>query len=206
MPRFALLSTGLVVFVCAAVLAPPGLAQARLEVTDIVDHPFSADFASGGKLRLHVQSGDIHVIGVDEDRVSVELSGKNLAEARKLRVRLDRKDGEGELHVSGGPHKELTITVRIPKNTDLYARIPYGDVRIEGVTGNKDVSLHAGDLTVAVGNPSDYARVDASVMSGEVDADAFHEMHGGLFRSFHRTGAGQYRLYAHVGAGQLTLQ
>jgi len=206
MPRHALVSACAVLFASAAVLAPAGLGQTRLEATDIVDHPFSAEFASGGKLRLHVQSGDVRVIGVDEDRVSVELSGKNAPEARKLKVRLDRKGSEGELHVSGGPHKELTITVRIPKNTDLYARIPFGEVRIEEVTGNKDVSLHAGELTLAVGNPSDYARVDASVLSGEVDADAFHEMHGGLFRSFHRTGTGQYRLYAHVGAGQLTLQ
>jgi len=206
MLRPALLPALVAGLVFAAVLAPAAVGQTRVEVTDIVDHPFSADFASGGKLRIHVQSGEVRVIGVDEDRVSVELSGKNAPEARKLKVRLDRKDTEGELHVSGGPHKELTITVRIPKNTDLYARIPYGELRIEDVTGNKDVSLHAGELTLAVGNPSAYARVDASVMSGEVDADAFHETHGGLFRSFHRTGTGQYRLYAHVGAGQLTLQ
>jgi hypothetical protein len=187
-------------------LAPAGFGQTRLEATDIVEHPFSAEFPSAGRLRLHVRSGEIHVLGVDEERLTVELSGRKVSEARKLKVILERKDSEGDLHISGGPHNELTITVRIPKNTDLYARIPFGEVRIQDVTGNKDVSMHAGELTLEVGNPADYAKVDASVMSGEVDADAFHEIHGGLFRSFHKTGTGQYRLYAHVGAGQLTLQ
>ncbi|HEY6929512.1 MAG TPA: hypothetical protein VJA66_07540, partial [Thermoanaerobaculia bacterium] len=74
------------------------------------------------------------------------------------------------------------------------------------VIGNKDVELNAGDLTVAVHGPDNYAHVDASVYSGEVDAAAFGEEHGGLFRSFHREGAGPYRLHAHVGAGQLTLE
>ncbi len=191
---------------CAALLAPVCAAQTRLEATNIVDHPFSADFAAGGKLRLSVRSGEVHVIGVAEDKLSVELSGRKASEARKLSVRLEQKAGEAHLRISGGPRNDLVITVRIPRNTDLYARIPFGEVHVENITGNKDVSLHAGELTVSLGNSADYARVDASVITGEVDADAFGETHGGLFRSFHKDGAGRYRLYAHVGAGQLTLQ
>jgi hypothetical protein len=94
----------------------------------------------------------------------------------------------------------------MPRITDLYARIPYGEVHVEGVEGNKDISIHAGDLTVSVGKSSDYGHVDASVMSGELDGEPFGESHGGLFRSFHKAGSGKYRLHAHVGAGQLTLQ
>ncbi len=187
-------------------LAPGCLAQAKLEATDIVDRPFSADFSGGGKLRLQSRSGEVHVIGVDEDRISVELSGRQAPEAHKLKVRLERKNGEADLRISGGPHSDLTITVRVPRNTDLYARIPFGEVHVENLTGNKNVSLHAGDLTISLGDAADYARVDASVITGEVDADAFGQTHGGLFRSFHKDGSGKYRVYAHVGAGQLTLE
>ena len=191
---------------CVLLVAGAGLASVKAEVRDIVDHPFSVDFASGGRLRLHVRSGEVHIIGTDQDRISVELSGKKLHEAHDVRVVLKEKNGVTELHVSGGPKNDLTITVRIPRATDLYARVPFGEVHVEGVEGNKDISLHSGDLTVSVGNSSDYGHVDASVTSGELDGAAFGEEHGGLFRSFHKQGAGKYRLHAHVGAGQLTLQ
>jgi len=196
------------VFLClgAVLVAAAALAATKIEVKDIVDHPFSADFAPGGKLRLHVRSGEVHVIGTDQSRISVELSGKKVHEAHDVRVGLRQKEGVTELSVKGGPKNDLTITIRIPRSTDLYARIPYGEVHVEGVEGNKDISIHAGDLTVAVGRASDYAHVEASVMSGELDGEPFGEEHGGLFRSFHKEGPGKYRLHAHVGAGQLTLQ
>jgi hypothetical protein len=70
---------------------------------------------------------------------------------------------------------------------------------------NKDVELSAGDLNIAVGNAADYSHVDASVMSGDLEAAPF-KSHGGLFRSFEKSGSGRYRLHTHVGAGDLTLR
>ena len=191
---------------CAALLAPVCIGQTKLEATDIVNHPFSVDFASGGKLRLRVRSGEVHVIGADQNKISVELSGRKASDAKNLKVRLQRKDGAADMRISGGPRSDLTITIRIPSTTDLYARIPFGEVHVENITGNQDVELHAGELIVAVRDSTDYSHVDASVITGEVDAVAFGESHGGLFRSFRREGSGRYRLHAHVGAGQLTLQ
>jgi len=191
---------------CAALLAPACLAQTKLEATDLVSHPFSVDFASGGKLRLRVRSGEVHVVGTDQNRISVELSGKKAFDASNVKVRVERKDSTASVRVSGGPRNDLTITIRIPSNTDLYARIPFGEVHVENITGNQDVELHAGELTVTARDSADYSHVDASVFSGEVEAAPFGESHGGLFRSFRREGNGRYRLHAHVGAGQLTLQ
>ena len=190
----------------AAALAPVCIAQTKLEATDIANHPFSEDFASGGKLRLRVRSGEIHAVGTDENKISVELSGRKAYDAKKLKVRLERKDSTADMRISGGPRNDLTITIRIPTNTDLYARIPFGEVHVENIAGDQDVELHAGDLTVAVRDSAAYSHVDASVFTGEVDAVAFGEAHGGLFRSFRKEGTGRYRLHAHVGAGQLTLR
>ncbi len=183
--------------ISGVLLAATCTAQAR---------PFSADFPSGGKLRIRSRSAEVHIIGVDENRISVEVSGKKAGQAADLRVRMKEKDGISELRISGGPSGDITLTIRIPRQTDLYARVPFGEVHVENVSGNKDVEMHAGDLTVAVGNSADYAHVDASVYSGEIDGPAFGEERGGLFRSFKKNGSGKYRLHAHVGAGQLTLE
>jgi len=196
----------LFLFLCSVLVAAAGFASAKTEVRDIVDHPFSADFAAGGELRLRIRSGEVHVVGTDQNRISVELSGRKVREAHGVRVTLAEKRGVSELRVSGGPKNDLTITIRIPRATNIYARIPFGEVHVEGVEGNKDISIHAGDLTVGVGRSSDYGRVEASVLTGQLDGEPFGEEHGGLFRSFRKDGPGKYRLYAHVGAGQLTLR
>jgi len=192
---------------CALGLAPLVCpAQIKIEATDLVNHPFSVAFASGGKLKVKVRSGEVRILGTDDDRISVELSGKKAWDAKDTRVRFEQKSDTAELKVSGGPKSDLTITVRIPSNTDLHARVPAGEVRVQSITGNKDIEIHAGDLTIEVGNSADYSHVEASVVTGDLSAAPFGENKSGLFRSFEKTGPGRYRLHAHVGAGELTLQ
>jgi hypothetical protein len=84
--------------------------------------------------------------------------------------------------------------------------MPFGDLTVEGVSGDKDVELHAGDLNIEVGDANDYRRVDASVNAGDISAGPFGEARDGLFRSFQKTGDGRYKLHAHLGAGDLTLR
>src|ERR1700687_1892849 len=98
---------------CAALLAPVCIAQTKLEATDIVNHPFSKEFASGGTLRLRVRSGEIHVIGTGENRISVELSGRNAYAAGNLKVRLERKDRTANMRISGGPGRQLATPIGI---------------------------------------------------------------------------------------------
>jgi hypothetical protein len=168
--------------------------------------PFSADLHPGTKLRLHVRSGDIRILGTDERKITVTVSGRYADRARDVQVKLAERGGATEVLVSGGPRNDVTITIHIPRDTDLYARVPFGEVHVENVRGDKDVAIHAGDLIVAVGEAAEYASVDASVGAGELDGAPFGESRGGLFRSFHKSGTGRYRLRAHVGAGDLTLE
>jgi len=183
-----------------------GGAKDKTEISERGIPHFEAQIPSGSRIALHVRSGDIRIIGSEDGKVTVDVSGKNKDKIEDLRYRLISEDGKSELRVSGGPRNDLTIEVHVPRNSELYARVPAGDVTIENIVGNKDVELHAGDLTIAVGNPDDYSRVEASVTAGDISASPFHEDHGGLFRSFKKTGSGKYTLYAHVGAGDLTLR
>jgi len=185
--------------------AADGSQSGSKTVTTKVGEPhFEAPVPSGVPLRLYVRSGDIRVHGSDDSKISVDISGK----AQKLddvKHRLAILEGSAEFHLSGGPRNDVQITIHLPKNCDLYLRVPAGDVSIEGISGNKDIELHAGDLSIHVGNPSEYSQVDASVNAGDVEASPFGESHSGLFRSFKKSGAGKYKLHAHVGAGDLTL-
>jgi hypothetical protein len=193
-------------FLCGVIAATAAFADTKIDVRDVVQHPFAADFAAGHRLRLQVRSGEIRIVGTDENRITVEISGTKAHEAGPVRVRMTEKDGDAMLRITGGHKSEVTTTIRIPRRTELFARIPFGEVSIEDVEGSKDVELHAGDMTIGVGNPADYGHVDASVNTGDLDGRPFGESKDGLFRSIHKTGEGAYRLHAHVGAGDLTLR
>jgi hypothetical protein len=187
-------------------LPMPGLALSDIAVDDLAHHPIALDFPSGGQLDLRIRSGEIRIVGSDEDKVVVRAEGKRGSDSTDIAARFEGSDRFGKLYVHGGPSNEVTITVQIPRNSNLSVRIMAGDVEVKDITGNKDVKLGAGNLTVDVGNAADYSHVEASVTSGSIEASPFGESRGGLFRSFEKFGKGKYKLVAHVGAGDLTLK
>jgi hypothetical protein len=174
-------------------------------ITKIGEPHFEAALPSGVPLHLYIRSGDIRLVGTDDTKISVDVSGKNAGDTKGVKHRLAVMDSYAELHLSGGPMNDFRITIRIPKQSDLLLRVPAGDVTVEGISGNKDIELHAGDLSIHIGNPEEYSHVDASVNAGDVEAAPFGESHSGLFRSFSKSGSGKYKLHAHVGTGDLTL-
>jgi hypothetical protein len=183
-----------------------GAAQTKLDVKDIENHPFTADFNSGGNLRMYLRSGDFRIVGGSDNKITVRITGGNAYRATDLRVQLEGSNNLANLTVSGGPKNDLEVTIEVPRKTGLFVRMPAGNLELRHVTGDKDAELHAGELIIEVGEASDYSRVDASVYSGGLEASPFGESHGGLFRSFHKEGNGRYHLHAHVGAGDLTLK
>jgi len=187
-------------------LVPAGLSDAKVEVRDLQNHPFAVDFPSGRRVRMHLRSGDFRIIGRDDNKIAVRLEGRNADKAQDLTVRFKHFGDNADLEVYGGPRNDLQVIIEIPKASGLFVRMPFGELTLEGVSGDKDVELHAGDLTISVGDAADYAHVDASVLSGDLEAQPFGESHGGLFRSFEKSGGGKFKLHAHLGAGDLTLR
>lgn len=191
---------------CLFGAATCAVADTKNEITLTGHDPFEADFPSGGQLKMRVRPSALHVIGSEDNKIRVHYWAKNSNQTDNVKVSLKTSGKQGELEISGGPRNDFEIEVQVPKNLDLYLRVSAGDVEISSLTGNKDVEVHAGDVTIGVGDPDDYARVDASVNAGDIDADPFGESKSGLFRSFQRRGGGRYYLHAHVGAGDLTLR
>ena len=65
-------------FLLASVLAlsvASGAAQTKIDVKDIENHPFTADFNSGGKLRMYLRSGDFRIVGGSEDTITIRITG-----------------------------------------------------------------------------------------------------------------------------------
>ena len=168
---------------------------------------FETPFRTGGELQMHLRSGDIDIKGTDTDKIVVSCDLQAFERAGDVRIGFRSAGKSGTLRVSGGPTSNFHVRIEVPRNTHLFVRSPAGDLKMSGVVGNKDVEMHAGDLTIAVGRASDYSHADGSVLVGDLVAPAFAINKDGLFRSFEKDNrTGKYRLHAHVGAGEVILR
>lgn len=151
-------------------------AQSNIEVSDLQHHPFSVAFPSGGKLRIQLRSGDFRIIGTDESKITVKLSGAKADDAKDLTVRFKPSSTEAGLRIYGGPRNDLQVTITVPKSAGLFVRMPAGELAVEGISGDKDVELHAGDLTISGNIAADFYRVDASVISGDLEGSSLRRI------------------------------
>ena len=151
----------LVVCAVSAILSFPLAAdqtRTTVEMRDLQNHPFAAACPSGSRLRLHLRSGDFRIVGRGDDKISVRLDGRNAGNAQDLAVRFRLTGSDADIKIWGGPKNDLQVIVEVPVSSMLHVRMPAGDLSIEGVSGDKDVELHAGDLTIAVGDVAAYGR------------------------------------------------
>jgi hypothetical protein len=182
------------------------LADERAVIAEKGKDRFETEFAPGGRLQLEVRSGDVRISGTDSDQISIHYEGKNRSDIGEVEVRCKKLGSNAELSISGGPHNEFLIRIEVPRETELRVRMPFGALEIERVHGSKDVGIHAGQLTMEIGDPKDYARIEASVTTGALEAGVLGISKGGLFRSYTKDGPGKYKLYAHVGSGEIDLR
>ena len=186
--------------------APVAFRQTAQETTSLQAQGFETGLTSGSSLRLHLHDGDFRVVGSDSEKISIHVEGKNAELAKSVRIQLKRSPGSMDLRLSHVPKNELQVTIEIPKYSNLYARMRGGDLSVQGVTGDKDLELTGGDLTVQVGSPEDYSHVDLSVRFGDVSGTQFGDPKGWLGNSVRKDGSGKYKLHAHVMAGDLVLK
>jgi hypothetical protein len=190
-------------FSTALLSAASALAQ-ETRIDEEGKTPVEVKFIQNGRIRLNLCPGEVEVTGKDQALLRVSYYGRSSGNRVKVQIRTE--GDQAEIWVRGCPHNNFELTVEVPKTSNVHARMFAGQMEVYGIQGDKDVELHAGQLTMEIGKPEDYAHVDASVVTGDLEASAFDVSKGGLFRSFDKSGPGKYRLHAHVGAGEIDLR
>ena len=161
-------------------------------------------FTAGGRIYLDLSAGDYSIKGYPEPAIRVRWTTRQGRDERKVRADVQVDGGSATIRTRG-PKNRFLVEIDVPERTDLDLLVTAGDIRIRGVEGNKRLSMWAGDVTIEVGDPSLYRRVDATVRAGDLSARAFGRSTGGLFRSFRWDGKGKYTIDASLFAGDLKL-
>jgi hypothetical protein len=97
------------------------------------------------------------------------------------------------------------VELEVPANTHLDVHQKVGDLTVESIEGDKDLSLGVGDIRIS-SEHSRYRLVKASTGIGDVNSDGYGETHGWLGKTLKYQGDGKYELRAHVGVGDIKLE
>jgi hypothetical protein len=169
---------------------------------DTVEQPFAA----GGIVRLKLSSGDYRIRAGASDRLVVRWEIGDEARVRDLKRLSVDVDVAGTTAVvaTEGPTRHVRFTIELPARSDVHLRMRAGDVRIDGIEGNKDIRMTAGELKIGI-LPESLSRARASVTFGDLEARPLGIAKSGIKRSFKWAGTGAYTLDARLLAGDLTL-
>lgn len=197
MPRIARPSLLLVALWLAIVALP---AARQTSGSDRLERAF----VSGGKIVMDLSAGGYRIEGTSDADIRVRWHTRDPDDMERVRARLDVTGREAAIRLDGRGNN-FRATIELPERSDIVLRLSAGEIVIRGIEGNKDIDMWAGDITVAVGEPNRYSRVETSVRAGDISASPFRVTKSGLFRSFTYDGKGPYRLRVKLMAGDLKL-
>jgi hypothetical protein len=159
-------------------------------------------FASGGKIEMQLAAGGYVVRPASGNMIRISFSG-NVGSAT---ADISTAETRANVTVKDTPRNNFQATIEVPRNADLVIRLTAGELKVEAISGNKDIESNAGNVDVITGEAKDYASVDASVQAGDINAEAFGESRSGIFPKLTWSGQGKYTLRAKLIAGNLTLR
>jgi len=159
-------------------------------------------FVSGGKVDIHLDAGDYEIRASEDNHVRVDMSGRTGNATVEVVV-----DGRhADVFVRSTSRTNFKCSIEVPKVSDVAIRLSAGDLDVGTIAGSKDIESMAGDVRIVVGNPEDYASIDASVSVGDLSGGPLGSPSGEFIsHSIKRTGKGKYTFRAHLGAGDLKL-
>ena len=190
-------------WLCFCLWASAILLTVTLGWSEINQRSLQLQLLPGQTLKLQLSSGNYQIEpGVANKLVVISKVQHNPQQPRP-HFGIDTSSQEASVRVDGP--KDYSAVIQVPKNSNLSVRLSGGRLRVAGVNGDKDIESNAADVSIDVGRPENYGRVEASVDRGHIDAAPFRVAEAGLEQSFSRVGPGSYRLHAHVGTGEIRL-
>lgn len=172
-------------------------------------HSDARDFVSGGYLHVRVSVGDIHVKRGDSKQIRLEYTIKSRHESNLKESHVDfninGNNATIEFHSPMSGNTNFDVVLEVPQNTNLDIHQKVGDMTIDNVVGDKDLSLGVGDIHIATEHAG-YRLVRADTGIGDVEGDGYGETSGWLGKTLHYRGDGKYELRAHVGVGDIKLE
>ena len=191
----------LILFLAAlcAFWAIPGVAATH---TEVLECPAEAHF------RFKLRGGDVHIKrGSDPAHLVVRYTPDPRKPEQEKDVLLRSRTHGSSIQVEIRAPMSLSVDaeLEVPSPLSLEVHMTGGDLTVEGVEGDKNLQLFAGDLKVDVGSLKSLQEAEVSTRVGDADVPSGGTEHGWLGHTWTYQGPGLYRLYAHTTFGDVNL-
>lgn len=182
-----------------AALTSASVLSAQFGVTEKV-------FVSAGRIEMQLGAGSYTIRPASDTHIRVTIG----SESGRARVALTANATRATIAVTETPSSNFQATIEVPKTSDLIVRLSGGNLVLSGIRGNKDIDSVAGNAEISIGDPNEYASMEATVKAGDLNVGAFTgaktEDSFGLLHRASWSGKGKYILRANLGAGNLVLR
>ena len=172
-------------------------------------HRDAREFVSGGFVHVRMSVGDMHIKRGDSTTIKLEYTVKSHREKNvkdaTLEFEIKGNDATIEFHAPSGGNTQFDVELEVPQNTNIDVHEKVGDLTVDNIEGDKDLSLGVGDIRIADGHAG-YKLVHASTGIGDVNSGGYGETSGWLGKTLKYHGEGKYELRAHVGVGDINLE
>jgi hypothetical protein len=161
-------------------------------------------FAPGRAVSLNLSGGRYLIrAGLSNDRIRLHWTTQKPGDKGKVHVAAENRDQQ--VVVTGRGPKDFQLEIDLPDRTDLNIAMHGGDLELRGVEGNKSIRSRSGDLTIDIGESTNFRQIDLSVRVGDIEAPPLNVSKGGFLRSVRWQGSGKYSLSARVQRGTITI-
>src|SRR5215472_11818329 len=109
---------------------------------------------AGGSVWFRLRGGDVHITqGTDPKHVVLRYTPdpKKPDEENKVQIRSRVRGSQVRLDIKAPVSLSVDAELEVPSPISLEVQMTGGDLTVEGVDGDKDLQLFAGDLKVDVG-------------------------------------------------------
>jgi hypothetical protein len=124
---------------------------------------------------------------------------------KKVQLRSRTHNSSIQVEIRAPMSLSVDTELELPSPISLEVHMTGGDLTVEGVDGDKNLQLFAGDLKVDVGTLESLGQAEVSSGIGDADVPSAGTMHGWLGHTWKYHGSGPYRLYAHTIFGDVRL-
>jgi len=171
-------------------------------------HSDVRDFVSGGTLHVRLSVGDLRILRGESNKIRLHYTVKSRRESHVKNAKVDFEvrgsDASIAFHASGN-NTQFDVELEVPQNTNLDVHEKVGDLTVEDIEGDKELTLRVGDIHVDAVH-SGYRLMHASTSIGDVNSNGYGETSGWLGKTLKYHGDGKYELRAHVSVGDITLE
>lgn len=168
-------------------------------------------FAPGRQVDLNINVADVRIQpAADDHELRLVIRPKHPVSSGRMHSwirQLDVTDRGAEILLQLPKLASAEVELDVPSSTALNIRLGIGNLDIDRITGDKNVAINVGNLTLSGLNRDDYGRTRLRADIGNLSDGIFPgHIYGMIGKSENVTGPGKFDIRAHVGTGNIDLR